>query len=1098
VLSRKGKEATRIVSRKEMEAPPLWKASRQTWTPEQAQKALEPLGFTLQRDEVTREIMIIPTKMSKAGLNRHYGWGKGPGGFTYPTMRNAMEDMRNWLERTPKYTAKHGPPKIAVSKPIKIPSSAIDDLRARLNVDELQTLRGRKKIFDDTALPTALDGDYTRLSELRRAREAGETTVITPKVTRVLESPGEAIGKDDWNIFFQRGDDLPIPLADLPEVMQNYGYTRVLLKEVDRAVKQAHKLGVAPDVDTSVLNDLQAHMTAMQETLVDMSMKHLPDSAQELYDAARLVQTASFDAAQRSGVWIPGSPVAYVGRYFNHNGKARIAKIIGDIENADSEILMRLGIKQSQRFRRTTDALSIDDLNEVHAELRYQLQQEGAHPQWKKFHDDLEQVMHRNGVKVPGLTKRQKYGTDRIETDPFLSMVQRLNASNQDKGLEHYFDSMLAASNKADGESLMLGGRIVGVVDDTGRTHTVKSLKEFRARTRRSRKTDTKQVAFTREPGKLEITPQRVIIEDAAGHRQMIDNAALDESGFALLDLGAVDDTLGYTPTVGKSFVQKALRSDLTETLTRGALHGNQAEDLLGNHVVFGSQNVIISTIKAAAKVHEVASPGWRTFDSVNYMIKSFQTVFRLPFHVANLSSGVFQTSMAGASPRNIAAAYKDTARLMFGSQDFARASNMLDDLLETDKLVSKGWRDLAGGNPSRLQQIIRQRGDGSLAAYADKLDPGFTQHERLAIRHGDGTETNLDEFVSLAAEMELYGTYASMLTRGSRSNDNTLLRLRAEILDPASVGMGKKAIRKMQAAGEATEIFNRTATALALVREGHPMRRAIEIAKEAHVPYEKLTPIEKNVIKRISMYYTFPRHYMPWAWTRFAEDPQKLARLGHLIRDQKLITTQEGKANLVVGDYRIDVGRLNANVEAAGLLGAFMDRIALPLAETALPGVSSADARQLVRAQSDAGLTGAGGVAGIMLGAQPFALGTRTQHKAPHMMEEAMRVVWPVKMMAQMMGKLPDKEGESPFVQYTPLEHWLTDSVGGVGLRKVAPNHELKRAQVEYRRQVGRLRMRAAAATDPEDRKRYLEHIKLMTYSLRQIAGEIKQKALK
>ena len=1126
VLGRTGKADSRLVPRTAVKPVPLWgKHIRQNWTIPQANKTLSQLGLRLVKDD-DGLIRVLPESISERTMAKSYGWKKGPGSRTYTTLRQAMTDARVWSEANPKYVAKYGPKPIEVSRPVSVATADIAALRGQLTVEQLQLLRGKTQVFDDAIMPQALRADHERLTELLRRRALPDTDsmhspgAIKPHNVQQVSRRMDVRTSDEFRPFFESAG-IRIPAGQMSRWALAYARSKLLMREVSAGLKRSAKYGISPEIDPRILAEIEDNLQISGKIVSDLVMDALPKEAQELLDIGRVIQGHSFEAARRAGVWIPGSPVAYISRYFNSAGRQRIAKIIGDIENTDSSLLTRLGVKQAQRFGRHSDAYSIDDLNAIHAEVRKAMNETGASPKWKEFYKGIEAEMETAGIGVAGLRKlKLPWTTDRIQTDPFLGLVQRLGAANQDIGLEQYWESVLSASKTGKNESMMLGGKIVGVIDDTGKTRTLESVKGYTTKST-SRKgsaakgTGRETVKLQQEASKLEYTPQALILETAEGRRTVIGNHMLDETGYSILDLGAVGDevALGYKPTLGKSFAQASLRSDLHNSLTRAALQGNQAEKMLGNHVVFGAENMITSAIKTQARVHQVAPPALRAADSINYMIKSFQTIFRLPFHIANVTSGVFQSHLAGASPRNIAAGYADTVKLLWGNSEYTRGVSLLHDMMEVGETVPKILQVLP---KSDIQKAARLWGNGSLAKYTDELmGAGVQNMEHSIIKLGNGTNIDVADFIKVAGEMELYGTFASSLTRGSRTVSETLLRMKFATLDPTLLSnVPKKTIEGMTKAlggrpgslREMSEVFNRTSTALALVREGHPMRRAIEIAKEAHVPYEKLTPFEKNYMKRLSMYYTFPRHYMPWAWTRFAEDPSKMARLSHYVRDQNLISTQEGKANLVMGDYRLDLGRLNANMEATNMVAAFADRIVLPGIETLVPGVNPVDPRSLVKVSSDAGLTGAGGLLAAATGAQTFLpLGRRSQMHAPNMWEDAVRMTWPIKIMAQMMGKLPTKPGtlrlqaaETPWLTKTKGEAWVTSTVIGTGLRKVRPNHELINVQNEYRRQVRSMQLRMAATRDPKTRQRYKENIAILTNGLNQIRADIDQKVFK
>ena len=255
--------------------------------------------------------------------------------------------------------------------------------------------------------------------------------------------------------------------------------------------------------------------------------------------------------------------------------------------------------------------------------------------------------------------------------------------------------------------------------------------------------------------------------------------------------------------------------------------------------------------------------------------------------------------------------------------------------------------------------------------------------------------------------------------------------------------------------------------------------------------------------MKRAFLYYTFPRHYVPWAWTRFLEDPARLAEMANLIKDKNMMSTTEGKATMVLGDYRIDAGRLNANMEAALMVASFADNFAMPLGR--LVGMGAPDAyptnpAALQKQFSDFGLTSWGGIAGSVLGSGSLLpQGTRAQRHSSNAWEESRRMIWPLKLgltFARQLGAtevgLPTKEEQNPYVDYTPMERWIADSDFGLGIRKVREGHEFRRAYYEYRGVVRQLQMRYAATKDVDDKKRYKANLERLTNVLKNMHYEM------
>ena len=1129
-MSKSGRTDTRIIPRSVTEEIPLWNSTRTRWTNKQAQETAQQWGFDLIQGEIVNaagntvpgtfrfqprgignsEFMSMLLRGSPSG-------GAPPiGGFK--SHREAMRALRRLLKNNPEYMQKYGPGLRTAKKNLRIASQDIEEVRAGLSSDAKAILSGKATKFDDAVLSDDLLLDYTRLNKLKARRalpkeHSWHEAPVIPTKERYTTKVADPRIKEELEIFWEKGG-IKLSEGEISDWAVNYAQGRILLREARNHLARQVKNNRPISMDPRLLADIQESVASTGTIIRNLMESNLPKEFNEMMDFAKSLSSYTFEAARRAGVWMPGSPIAYLPRYFNKAGRAKISALMGEIDAFDGDILTRLGIKQAQYFKRQWDEMSIDDLNEVHAELSDIITQKGAAPKIREFHKRLNKQMEGAGIAISGLNKKLPWlKRERIETDPFLGLLQRFGVAQQDANLEQYFNNMLLASTGKNGDSLMLGGKVVGIVDDTGDVHSLPGTKYEPRVTKKAK--GVEEVTLEHVDDAKDIVPKSILIELPDGTIQTIDNGILEETGFGLLDIGRSADEFdpGVKTTLGNDFARASLRSDLTNSMHRGPLNDFQATKLMGKSVVFGSQHNIVGLANTAAKVHEVTRPALRTFDAINYGIKSFQTIFRLPFHIANLSSGVFQAHIAGATPKNLLASYIDTMRFMFGNQDFAKRASMVTDLLDLgSETHSLGIINILKGEKSLIQNAARSHGSGDFANWLAKnsekhnLDD-LDSFEDLIISLDNGTEIDMREFIHLAGEQQLYGTFASSITRGSRAVSDNLVRIKMQTLEPSLGGRllnaPKRLMEKMANVAETSEVINRTSTALALVREGHPIRRAIEIAKEAHVPYEKLTPFERSYLKRFSVYYTFPRHYMPWAWSRFAEDPTKLARISHILRDQNLISTQEGKPNLVAGDYRIDLGRMNANFEAAGMLGAFADRIMLPAAEALVPGVDSMDARKVRGMYSDAGISNVGGLAGMVFGTNPLSDPDR---EAPDksMWDEATRIAWPLKIAAQLAGKAP-KEGvvaavtgddeRSPYVEYTPLEAWLTDSVFGTGTRKVREKHELTRANMAYRRIIKRLQLRMAATENVQTRDRYKRHIQEIAYGMRQTISETKQK---
>jgi len=1125
VLNRRGKATNRVVRSEEVSQRPLWDAGRTAWTGAEARDELAIYKLQLEMTEkgyrVRNYAGLSERQMRRLGLSEKK---------EYKSLSQAMSAVRKMLDESPSYRTKYGPDLIKSNRVVEIPASEIATIKKAIGKEGQDIIAGRGSYFDETLLsgynngkPGAFDrlADYEKLKEAQNSRAASATSNLKRgqagydgQVTPIkVDQPGQVsdpirVSRDDIEqVFpdvFGYGD---VASGRRPsEYALAYAQARMTVNEALSFMERQKLAGIEmPAIPHELIDDIHSAMSDMATIFDDVATDALPRQARNLLSSMRGLQLDIFDASRRSGVFGAGSPVGYLGRFFSKNGRERIARIMGNMDSTDTEVATRLGMRNSSRFKRTTDSLTVEDLDELHAALREASASGDANT--KAWFDELEGIMKDEGYAVRG--EAQEYGTERLTSDPISSLLTRLSQAQQEQTIEKYFETFLKASGKADGESLALGGRVVAVLDDQKNPITTNFLRSgARRQTDRAAGTTTltvKEMEMTED-----VIPQYIKMVTDDGDEHII-SLGIEESGFGFLSLGAMADeaVTGVKPTSAKAFVKASVKSDLDKQFieasnltARGAL-----DSLVGKQVVFGNQHTITAAAKAVSDTVQVAPQALRTFDTINYGIKLFQTAFRIPFQAFNLASGVHQARLAGVSPKNLTAGYIDTLQLLWGDTSFIKQGDQILSMMDVPGLTHSGATFLPHND---VVDAIRRMG-GSLP---NNIDPQLLRASGLGaipnatLDLGEAGTISMFEFMQAAAEGNLFGTFASSISRGSRTVSDSLIAMRMSALREG--GRGKIGgffdglIEKLGGTAgelrETGEVINRMSTAIGLAREGHPLARAIEMAKNAHVPYERLTPFERNGVRRVINYYSFPRHYMPWAFTKFAEDPTQLARLSNVIKNQKLITADEGKVHLKMGDYRIDLGRLNANFEAAMMIGAFADRLMIPFGENVL-GVGDQSypfsPRDLSRQLSLAGLTSVGGILGAALGGASDLLagGSRSNYQPRDVWSATTGIIWPFKLAAYTarqagIGDYATVEERSPFVDYTPMEKWLSDSDFGLGIRKVRPQAETLRAVSEYRSMIQSLKLRYAATQDQRMQAKLRENIKALNDSVIQLVG--------
>jgi hypothetical protein len=1156
VIQRRGKSQTRVVKRVEPAEMPLWKEGRTSWTSSQASQALDPYKLSIAATDEGYILTHFGGLSAKSLRNRGFKVGTlGKKGWsnTYGTIDELMADVRGALDANPGYRQKHGPDLVPTKRDIVIDATELDTLRRAIGDDTYDIIRGKATRFDEELLPgyagklsdrSADALDYRRLSTARERRE------FTKKYNLKEDNPsfdGINIGKEiegprtissprrvsEDDIFFEEltkaGDDVEFAgdgvrqVKNLSQWARSYGRARMTLHELQQYVTKATRAGITPDIPPELLDDISFAMSDMSTLINDAVLEALPKGGRQVMYSLRKMQNAVFDASKRSGVFMPGSPVAYLGRFFTKAGRERMRRVMGEIDNAELDNLKRLGMRTPSRFGRSTDHMTVDQLNEVHTWLREATA--SGDPKAKAWFDEIESVMKEEGIVYRGYKGKLPWSDDRVNNDPVLSLLMRLNHANQDVNIEEYFGRFLAASGEAPGESLAIGGRVVSILDDAGNQIDQAFM---RSRVRQKNNPAAVKAAeagvdggpvATKTISEVEevesVVPKYALVEADDGKRHLMPLAYM-EDGFGALSLGRAQslDT-GYQSTTAKAFVHASMSDELKNTWMSGRQLADNPYNLVGNHVVFGSEHTIKGAVSTAQRTMQVSAGAWRTLDTANFMIKSFQTVFRLPFQAYNLASGIFQAQMAGVGARNLTAAYADTVKMLWGDTRFIKQTEMLDDLLDVAGSTHSGFTLLPHND---VVDAIRRMGGrvGSKIDPADIERLGLNKLPNGVLRVGKDETISMAEFMEAAADHHLFGTFASSLARGSRTVSDSLVAMKMATLNPDMLEgtLKKTADSLIEGLGgtagelrETGEVINRMSTAIGLLREGHPLDRAMQMAKNAHVPYEKLTPFERDFAKRIISYYTFPRHYMPWAWAKFMEDPKKLGNIVNVIKNQKIMTTEEGQASIKLGDYRVSAGRLNANFEAALMLGAFADRYALPMVRT-IPGVkgmAAGDNESLVpydpnilsKAMGMSGLTSKGGIASLVFGSgELLPQGRREAFGNQDSLEEARNMIWPIKaFFAGMRATGFDtdyttKEEQTPYVDYTDMERFISDNDFGLGVRKVAPKAELRRAYYEYQQLYREMKLKIAATDDETKRQRYIGNIRVLAHTLKGIAA--------
>jgi len=1075
----------------------LWK-DRKRWSYAQADASLDDFGLTIVNDgkgvysiRASGTADMLPESARAAlfvgperGVTRQIAELTGK---RYTTIAEAMRDARGALEESTDWIARNGLiPAPAAVIPARITKTQIKELQAAVGGKGSSlwaTLNGGARKFDQGYLHQtnpAMHQDFIQWRSMNglRGRKAGMDIGVFEPIRDAM--PPRPIVRTQMEE--QVGDLLVTHhQKDIEPWALRWTRARFHTDELKRVVDH-HRTANSMDrlyISPSLLEDVLSSTEAVSATIRNAVIDQLGPTGKKIYDELRLMQGQVLRNTVRSGVYVPGAPLAYLGRFFNKEGSARISKVMGDMASDEDlrRVLSTSGVAIPANYARITDSMTVEQLNGVFHELDALSKSKSAHPKIVKYRDHLEEILQSELL----VESKFKHTAEKYADDAVLSLMQRMAQSDQSLDQVKFFDDVLRVSEKP-GQSMMVGGKVIRVYDDKGRAIPMKARPEIETAVEGG---VAEQRVVETVPGEMRATG--VVIETDAGEHINVNFDGLGEqmTGLGLLPLGLSQDAVD---TTSKAIVRRLGMDNMERSmLTTSGQIAAKADELVGQHVVWGAQGPVLSSLKAANQLYEVAGPALRTYDSINYGLKAWQTVYRLPFHIANISSGVFQANLAGAGPRNVAAGYFDAMRVLFGDQKWAKLYDRRQLTAGVDRVRRDGVRKFIP--VTEVVRLARRLGhDGWEKIPVEEIKRlGLDNVDDLMIPNGAGGQIPLAEVLAVANKELLFGTFSNNGLRSSRTVAEQILDIKIGALEDGFFKQHKikrgvrSALAKMgttpQALRESSELLNRLGATFAFLREGMPLERAVKMAKEAHVPYEQITKFERDWVKRAIMYYTFPAKYAKTAFKRFGENPSQLSEIANTIKQDGVFTTQEGKAHLKVGDYRIDFGRMNANAEMSLLFASFFDKLALPVS-SALPGTNIYGSHELEGALTDAGLLSTGGVSSVVMPALRSVLPARKERQTGNWFEEATDIIWPTKYAFQMAGYLPDMNEKNPYVQYTEMEKWISRTDFGLGVKKVRPQHEVHIAKMRYHQMLGKLKLRYAAATDPEDREMISENV--------------------
>ena len=603
-----------------------------------------------------------------------------------------------------------------------------------------------------------------------------------------------------------------------------------------------------------------------------------------------------------------GAPLGYAARLQNPKFKKALTQLIRRTKNvlgADKEV--------DAMFRRVKNRdLTIEDINLLEDKLLGIDKGKDAVEAVKGGRTLLKDIKAHLGGEIPENT--------RYHDDYLADVLTRFTSAASMNATADLVDNVLSspAAAQADG---IIGGKIVKVYDGLrNEIHTSpEKLKVSGRKTSNLKQTD---ITVDRRAAYLDI-------ERADGSIVTVDLEQWRGMGAKTLGIGPNGDTAG-----------KAL---VAFDAGRG---GSTKQFDVGGWFIAGDQPAIEWMRQAASPpVHKYAE-AFKTYDTINFGIKKFQTVLRASHHLGNLISGIFQTRAAGASVGATIQGHILTAQMLTGT---GRAGGEFLDALR-----------LRTGIPAGTGLITKP------ARVVDQLNGLIAGKSLAELKHLRGdTFTNIDDatdLLDITSRMVADGLFDGIqavedIKLGGGLSPEEIIK---------GISANGKPLDDMFKATRYPEIFARMSTVMALHVDGHALSDAIALARGAHVDYSDLTKFERSVMKRAVPYYTFARKYTPFALDRMARDPQLIVGWQKAIQNSGYMGIDEnGTPILSYENLELDMGRTNANLDAMmsliGLTESLTGAVGTDIQRIDRPGYMSLDGGALGPLVTGLGLGGEG-----------------------------------------------------------------------------------------------------------------------------------------
>tara|TARA_R100000458_G_C8278435_1_gene254555 strand:- start:72 stop:8645 length:8574 start_codon:yes stop_codon:yes gene_type:complete len=331
---------------------------------------------------------------------------------------------------------------------------------------------------------------------------------------------------------------------------------------------------------------------------------------------------------------------------------------------------------------------------------------------------------------------------------------------------------------------------------------------------------------------------------------------------------------------------------------------------------------------------------GIKFYDQIHTLTKMLATTLRLPldFHFTQLVNMFPQGLLEYIGPVSMLQGTTATARLLSKDAYNVMGLDKMSALMQSGKVGDAARKQpypaVIGGNLQEMISVAQGR--------AGRIDVGEARgveavHEDMVFRAGDASYTYDDIFRALIEEGALDTLVRKDMVR-IKNADEQVEHIRKMFMPGSKPGeKGAKALDWTLRTSELSELFVRMSAMHGALISGMDLRTAAQSVSRAMVNYSDVTSWERNVAKRIGFFYTFPRKIIPKSLEHMLNNPaQGSALINAFIKSSdEDVKTSEGRFEMAIGDYRVNIGRMDPRLDAIAALGS--------VADTLMPALGSA-----------------------------------------------------------------------------------------------------------------------------------------------------------